>query len=44
MDAPDVWVTAEDSRAIVRAAAIAWVDIDPEGGVRVGLGPAGGDP
>ena len=44
MDAPDVWVTAEDSRAIVRATAIAWVDIDSEGGVRAGLGPAGGDP
>jgi hypothetical protein len=44
MDAPDVWVAADDGRAIARAAAIAWVDIDDQGSVTAGLGHAGGDP
>ncbi len=44
MDAPDVWVAADDGRTIVRAAAIAWIDVDYQGSVTAGLGHADGAP
>jgi hypothetical protein len=42
MDAPDVWVGADDGRGIVRAAAITWVGIDRVGDITARLGHADG--
>jgi hypothetical protein len=42
MDAPDVWVAADDGSNIMRAAAIVGVGIDHNGAITARLGQGGG--